>query len=198
MTKSLNPKILHDQIFYYENVVNNTDDIIKIIEKSDNLLSAESLISDWHDWIASDESYIFGKRKLTNIENYNESLPEVRFVYDSLSSALDECAKDYSSANQVIIGERMPISISKYFSGSQMGPHTDSPPSPTSETISAVLYLNDNYSGGEISFPGQGIKIKPMAGSVVIFPSVPPFYHESLMVSEGIKYMSPAFWHLSK
>ena len=38
-------------------------------------------------------------------------------------------------------------------------------------TYSAVIYMNDNFEGGEIIFPKLGIERKPKKGSAVIFPS---------------------------
>ena len=35
----------------------------------------------------------------------------------------------------------------------------------------------------------------PTAGSIVIFPSNEPYYHESKEIKRGIKYMSPGFWY---
>lgn len=37
--------------------------------------------------------------------------------------------------------------------------------------MTALCYLNNNYSGGEISWPDQKYKIKPEPGSLVFFPS---------------------------
>jgi predicted 2-oxoglutarate/Fe(II)-dependent dioxygenase YbiX len=60
--------------------------------------------------------------------------------------------------------------------------------------MSAVIYLNDDYEGGELRFPEQDVMIKPEAGSVIVFPSVEPFYHQSMPLKTGTKYMVPAFW----
>lgn len=54
--------------------------------------------------------------------------------------------------------------------------------------LSAILYLNDNYEGGCLHFPRQRKKIKPLAGSVVLFPSNFAFPHEGQDVTEGTKY----------
>ena len=76
-----------------------------------------------------------------------------------------------------------------------MGPHVDNYGQPNLQTLmSAVAYLNDDYEGGELHFPEQNVTIKPSAGSIVVFPSEAPFYHQSLPVTKGAKYMSPAFW----
>lgn len=44
-------------------------------------------------------------------------------------------------------------------------------------SISAIAYLNDNYGGGELVFGEAKIEIKPIAYSLIIFPSDMP--HET-------------------
>ena len=54
--------------------------------------------------------------------------------------------------------------------------------------ITTVLYLNDNYVGGEITFPRQGISYKPEIGEVVVFPSNYTHPHIAEEIKEGTKY----------
>lgn len=54
--------------------------------------------------------------------------------------------------------------------------------------ISIVGYLNDGFEGGETFFDRQNIKVKPQAGSVVVFPSYYTHPHQSLPVIRGKKY----------
>lgn len=54
--------------------------------------------------------------------------------------------------------------------------------------VSIVGYLNDNFEGGETFFDRQNIKIKPQAGSVVVFPAYYTHPHQSLPVIRGRKY----------
>jgi predicted 2-oxoglutarate/Fe(II)-dependent dioxygenase YbiX len=54
--------------------------------------------------------------------------------------------------------------------------------------ISAICYLNDDYEGGEIEFVNYGVKIKPPAGSLVLFPSNYAFMHIAHPVTSGTKY----------
>lgn len=193
----LEPKVFADRIFYYENILHSPESIVQALEEMDGKLSDSSLISSWHPWHASDNpEFLFGARKMTNQESYDQSDDITRTVYDILKEALDLTAKDYCKALEIDMGRQAPISISKYFVDAFMGPHTDSAPVPTVEHISSVLYLNDDYEGGELNFPNHGITIKPKAGSVVIFPSIPPFTHESKKIISGTKYMSPGFWSL--
>ena len=54
--------------------------------------------------------------------------------------------------------------------------------------LSAVLYLNDTYTGGETYFPRQELKFKAKAGDLLLFPSTFCYPHESLPVVKGTKY----------
>lgn len=55
-------------------------------------------------------------------------------------------------------------------------------------TVSLVCYLNDNYEGGELTFRLQGLKIKPKAGDMYVFPSNYMYPHVAEKVTSGIKY----------
>lgn len=54
--------------------------------------------------------------------------------------------------------------------------------------ISVVGYLNDDFEGGETYFDRQDVRVKPKAGSVLVFPAYFTHPHESLPVRKGEKY----------
>ena len=54
--------------------------------------------------------------------------------------------------------------------------------------FSMLIYLNDNFTGGELNFPWLNYQYKPVAGDLVIFPSNHIFTHESLPIISGKKY----------
>ena len=55
-------------------------------------------------------------------------------------------------------------------------------------TVSNIVYLNDDYEGGELHFPLLDITYKPEAGDSIFFPSTYIYAHASLPVTEGVKY----------
>lgn len=197
---NLNPKIYHDRIFYYESIIENPKEIINLIEKTDSKLTGKDLISPWIKWTASDdENNIFGYRKQTDIQKYNTSSEEVKLIYDTLKEALWTAGRDYTQKIGIEWIPPTALGISKYTLGGHMGKHVDDYRGESMQNgllpiMSGVVYLNDDMEGGELAFANQDVLIKPKAGSIVLFPSVKPFYHESLPVTKGEKYMSAVFW----
>ena len=70
----------------------------------------------------------------------------------------------------------------------------DNSPGPK-QILTATLYLNDDYEGGEIAFLKHDEKIpsvvvyKPKAGDITVFPSSSPFFHAAMpLKTEVSKY----------
>lgn len=59
-----------------------------------------------------------------------------------------------------------------------------------------VLYLNDEYSGGEIFYPHIGIEYKPEACSLVLHPAHEAYRHGVKEVSFGTRYSMTTFLKL--
>lgn len=87
-----------------------------------------------------------------------------------------------------------PIALLKYSGGQKHGKHYDGPTS-SKRGVSAILYLNDNYEGGEIEFPYHNIKIKPEAGMLLLFPPNYAYAHIAHPVTSGTKYAFVTWIH---
>jgi len=57
-----------------------------------------------------------------------------------------------------------------------------------------MLYLNNNFSGGEIYFPDHDIEIKPRPGLLAFFPGTTEYMHGVREVTEGTRYTIGSFW----
>jgi hypothetical protein len=185
---------IYPKIVYYKNIFDEDIDFVDLVEK-DDLDDDSSIIKKWKPWNSSDNLTVFGSQKFVSAYEFlNETLLSHKIV-KMLDFAIRSCSKEYSLRYGVDLGRLAPLSISKYFKGNSMGSHTDSYNGDTSAMLSIVLYLNDNYEGGELFFKKQNIKIKPEKNSLVAFPSVEPYFHESLPIISGTKYLSPGFWN---
>jgi predicted 2-oxoglutarate/Fe(II)-dependent dioxygenase YbiX len=60
--------------------------------------------------------------------------------------------------------------------------------------IAGLMYLNDDYEGGELYFPQHGIEFKPKAGAAYFFPGDKNFIHGVREVTSGTRYTLPFFW----
>jgi predicted 2-oxoglutarate/Fe(II)-dependent dioxygenase YbiX len=194
---SIEPKIYAEKIYYYENVINSADDLIVQIEESNSKLTDMDSITSWEPWTAPmrEDTYVFGEIKHTDNRKIDTSSKAVASIHRALEEALRLVGADYAKSQGIDYIDPRSISISKYKTGAFMGAHVDDYGEDGAVPVmSAVMYLNDDYEGGELHFLGQDILIKPKAGSVILFPSKEPFYHESLLIKVGIKYMVSAFW----
>lgn len=85
--------------------------------------------------------------------------------------------------------------VRRYDVGRGMGPHMDASGPVTTMDISILVYLNDDYVGGEIYFDDIGLEIKPTAGSILMFRCAGKTLHGVRPITEGLKYYIPLFVH---
>lgn len=60
--------------------------------------------------------------------------------------------------------------------------------------IGCVLYLNDNFNGGEIHFPQHGVQIPVKPGMLAFFPGDVHHSHGVNRVLNGTRYTVSSFW----
>lgn len=82
----------------------------------------------------------------------------------------------------------------KYQTGEEYKAHYDGGTS-TGRAVSPIVYLNDDYEGGELEFVNQGITIKPEAGMMAVFPANYAFRHIAHPVKDGTKYAIVTWLH---
>jgi hypothetical protein len=57
-----------------------------------------------------------------------------------------------------------------------------------------ILYLNDDYEGGELYFPDHDIEFKPAAYSYICFPGGVENIHGVKEILKGVRYTMVSFW----
>ena len=81
--------------------------------------------------------------------------------------------------------------IARFEPGSKMHEHFDSS---RPNDIATLIYINDDYEGGEIYFPELELSIKPEAGDLVCFPDNPGFIHGVKEISGFVRYTTPRWF----
>lgn len=89
-----------------------------------------------------------------------------------------------------------PLHILRYRPGQQYRPHYDWLPPPNRRVMTALIYLNEDYEGGETGFVKIGLKVRGRKGDAIVFSSVladgslhPKSEHSGLPVISGTKYL---------
>jgi hypothetical protein len=62
--------------------------------------------------------------------------------------------------------------------------HTDQYTDPAI-MYAAIIYLNDDYSNGELFFENKNLEVKPKPGSLLVFPGDESFKHGVRLVGDG-------------
>ncbi len=120
-----------------------------------------------------------------------------------MQSARDRCAKQV----QEFFAEPTPlfadtVQLVKWGPGDYMPAHADnaepdgSPHRTPYRKYASVVYLNDNYKGGEIYIVTLRVKIKPKKGTYIGFKGDFTHEHGVMTVLEGIRYTMPMWFSI--
>jgi len=164
----------------YENLFTNGNEFIDLLENECS--------QDWGflSWVRAEvgDGYVSDIRtsmacELQALSNYNGSVSRLdnlfnnwKRIFESIDKAVWEYRDDYELDLRSDEGYR----VLRYGKGAEYRAHQDHGPN-NERVLSLVCFLNDNYSGGELSFPHFDVEIKPTAGSCVLFPSNFPYIH---------------------
>jgi predicted 2-oxoglutarate/Fe(II)-dependent dioxygenase YbiX len=83
----------------------------------------------------------------------------------------------------------------RFQEGDSMKVHHDVGMDPTVK-FGAVLYLNDDFDGGEIYYPKMNIEVKPTNLSLIVHPANAIYSHGVKEVTRGIRYSLTTFLRL--
>jgi Rps23 Pro-64 3,4-dihydroxylase Tpa1-like proline 4-hydroxylase len=87
--------------------------------------------------------------------------------------------------------------ILKYDSGDFFKTHMDDCAA-HSRTVSAIVYFNEDYEGGEIEFPNFDVFYKPKSGDVLVFPSAFTYIHNVREITSGTRYAAVNWFSYAK
>lgn len=91
-----------------------------------------------------------------------------------------------------------PLQVLRYRPGGEYRPHLDAlPAEPNQRILTVLVYLSDDYEGGETHFPGTGLSFRGRTGDALLFRNAlpdgrpdPMAIHAGLPVTRGVKYLA--------
>jgi hypothetical protein len=156
----MNRNILGEKVYYYTDSIEDFDLFMKTLQDLDSM---ESLgggdVNLWKSWTSSnDVNFIYGQTKTFYLEAIQDFKNEIgaksEYIYNSIMKTFYDVCKDYA----LCLGDGdeprifPTFNIKKYDAGMAMGSHFDQLDGDKTLRYSMVMYLNDDYDGGEISF----------------------------------------------
>ena len=200
---------LADKIDVYHNVIPNFEEFINNVYSVDKEL--------WKNWgsfgyYTTLTTEAFSGDPHSFITKTRETDLNKKYISQVFSEIFKNITSDYIKRNEIDLPNwhSSEPQLCKYFpkkvkyTGLILPFHTDyqqerSQMPGIKHGITANLYINDDYEGGEVLFlvepDDQIISYKAKAGDLIVFPSSAPYYHGVKNVLDGEKYIIRSFWH---
>jgi predicted 2-oxoglutarate/Fe(II)-dependent dioxygenase YbiX len=112
---------------------------------------------------------------------------------EKINLIVSEYLLDYAKDHNLKDLKLNQYSLVRYTEGQFFLEHSDGEKN-MPRRVSMVIYLNDDYDGGEISFTRFETTIKPKAQTLIFFPSTEEYSHAALPITSGTKYALTGFW----
>lgn len=184
-------KSQHQDIWYYDNTISYPNEMLKFVEDLDSNPISYMRSSKWEK-VNNYQKKVLFKNHMNDTSGDKVVDLKTLYIHNSLWMAREWCYKQFM--------EQHKLALDKYVVGDDScciykDTHSDmyktfNIHSGSNWEVIAVTFINDDYEGGEIYFKDYNIKIKPKAGSVLIFPKYLDDKYEILEISSGIRYTS--------
>ena len=172
----LNVEELSDNIFYIKKFL-SSENINSFMKKIEELPENKwSILNDQHHKSFHNKFYDHNDHYINNI---------IRDKVNSIPFNLsDICVTGFNRVLRQSPGDHMQAHVDEI----------NDQPNGSIREYAAVVYLNDNYLGGELSYVNLKIQLRPDAGSIVIFKTGPEYLHEvKTVLGDTSRYCLPGF-----
>ena len=136
-----------------------------------------------------------GKARMDRVRDAHScSIPHL--AEDLVVQAINRCI---AAASGTKAGWGEPLNILKYTPGQQYKPHHDGTGSDnvSVRNLTALIWLNDEFEGGETDFPKINVRVRGQVGDMLVFRNVREngafderMIHAGLPVTQGVKWMA--------
>ena len=168
-------KIITDQVAMFE--MNNPDYVFDMAKKLNYI---ESNVYPEHN---INELIIYECRLLKN-QKYDKDIENFRdIVCEELVKNFDIFIKEFNLNYEY---NHFAFGVRKHMSGTYFAPHQD-------EGYTQIMYLNDDYEGGEFILNDINFILKPKKGDIVIFEGT--MTHSISKILSGTRYAIITTFH---
>ena len=187
-TWTASPEKIGDDILIIHDAIPRLSRLAEIISKHEALFETSTVVTD------NETTYDRNQRNSDSIVLKGKDCPDDLLLYQLLCRSVEGA---FVTAYRQIVNSHAAVVVSsgyallRYQEGGFFKEHVDAMrdhPVLGHRRLSVISFCNDDFDGGELVFPRQGITIKPEPGMMVIFPSTFTHPHESTEITRGTKY----------
>lgn len=118
----------------------------------------------------------------------NLHLKTIRDILQKLNKQVEEILEPYPFLYYNGLG-----TIQRQYDGAELRVHVDNHTDPL-VAYAAIMYINDDYNGGELIFPTRNLELRVPAGAMMFFPATEGYPHGVKPPLAGPKrYVLPSF-----
>jgi hypothetical protein len=176
--------------FFHE--VGNSVENIKIIPNFLTKEEIEYLMSDINT--RRHVSFVSQKDNEGNALTYIHQYNGLNDIYKIIERCKDQICKSYGIEKEKIKAKEQHLNVVKWVEGTYLDLHVDDLGYVTDNHLPVLIYLNDDYEGGEIKFETYNLSLKPNVGDFIVFPGNLHYPHEVTKVLSGTRYTLPIWF----
>lgn len=170
----------------------------KLIETDDELILAGPC--GWigqhrytHVMSDSDKNFMVWPNKIDKYQNdinYNIAIDLLSLIFNGMVKTVSDYYEEEYVMRSFFCGVMLPgsnnaLHMDNYYLNSDTNLITEK--KNLNWDKSGILYLNEEYLGGNLHFPLQNLKLKPKAGTFIFFEGTPEFPHRVEKVESGTR-----------
>lgn len=122
----------------------------------------------------------------------------VGFTWPLENPAIHALNRRLAASSGTAVGQGEPLQVLRYRPGGEYKPHFDAIPGFANQrAMTFLVWLNEDFEGGETEFPSAGLKLRGAAGDAILFRNVgadgrrdPAAAHTGLPVTRGEKLIA--------
>jgi hypothetical protein len=182
-------------VYIYKNTLNRE---LNLVQRLENAIEENKDKDPWFKWSEAQVGDYQTMKDYRDCVDFKVRKDDVRMreiafksdlknIYNDIDVRLQSCLQHYCSMYNIQMKYQEAVNFVKYGPGHHFGVHADHGFSYVC-TVSTVMYLNDNFTGGGLHFPYLNYTYQPEEGDIVLFPSNFIYSHAALPVEEGVKY----------
>jgi predicted 2-oxoglutarate/Fe(II)-dependent dioxygenase YbiX len=187
---------------YFKRLGKNKDNIVLI----HNFINSQDLklINDYLNTHENDDEFIGGKDlRQDQVKNENIEIYELLNKYEE--KVFQEAYKLFTEKYNIPLRRKPvnPTHFVKWVEGMGSNLHCDCEKPDGSPALAAdffmynvsvLMYPNDSYAGGEITFPEYDLVVKPQPGDMILFPGNGNYKHTVEKITSGTRYTMPSWY----